>query len=136
MTSQLIEADAMVLAFNATTERNYWHAKLSSTARVPHVIFSSRSAMLELRYFPDGRFLLAFQKTSCAFGDFMMSVHKSIQQIMQAMKASGLPVACPLDDGDGVVRLEFNPVTKEVWAHVALTSDNWQETEGFKVLGS
>lgn len=132
----LVSADKLVTAFNATTERAFWSARMAGTGRAPLVRFASRSSMVELTYYPDGRFLVNFNKVSCVWGDYMYAIHNAIHQVMSAAKAAGLAMPAPLDDDDGVVRIEYDPVEKQTWATLAKLADDWdqQQENAFKVL--
>ena len=124
----LLEADEMAMAFNTVAERLYWKATLGSLNRVPTVHFTSKSSMVKLTYYPaNKRFAITFTKVSCAFGDFMASAYSSLAHVLLALKAAGYDLAAPLDNSDGVLRVEFDPVTKESYVQLAKLDDDWQE---------
>ena len=130
-TTALIEADDMAVSFNAVPERNYWRASaVSSRSTGPYVLFKSRSSMIELSFHMDSkRYSVAFTKVACSFGDFTSSTYKALTVIMSALKAAGFPVGCPVDDQDGVLRMEFDPRTKLTYVTLAKTDDEWPEYE-------
>lgn len=124
----MMEADDIAHAFNSTTERKYWKATVGGTRSLPTVYFKSRSAMVELTYYPaTRRFAVTFNRATCAFGDFMGSTAKALAIVLSALKAAGHDVGAPLDDTDGTLRLEFDPKTKVAYASLARLSDDWQE---------
>lgn len=123
-----MEADEIAHSFNATIERKYWKATVGGTRTVATVYFKSRSAMVELTYYPASRrFAVTFNRATCAFGDFMGSTHKALAVILSALKAAGHDVGAPLDDTDGTLRVEFDPKTKVAYVTLAKLGDDWQE---------
>jgi hypothetical protein len=132
-----MHCDMIADGFNGSTERQYWRASVGGTVNKPAVYFNSRSSMVIVIYRPDdGVFQLRFSRTACPFGDYLHSGDRALRQVLQAFKATGLDIACPLDEADGVMRLEFDPVTKEATVHIAKHGDDWLDTDpmSFKVL--
>lgn len=124
----LMDTQEIAQAFNAATERQNWKAYVGGSRTVPTVIFKSRSAMVELTYYPSsGAFAVLFSKATCAFGDFMASAHRAVLTVLTALKASGYPVSAPLDDNDGVMRTEYDPRTKVTYVSIARLDDAWQD---------
>lgn len=124
----ILQADDMVLAFNATTERKHWKARVSGTAALPAVNFNSRTSMVTLTYYPvNGRFAISYSKLSCAFGDFMASAYSALSQVLIALKAAGHLIEAPFDEQDGVLRLEYDPRTKQAYVCLAKLADDWLE---------
>lgn len=124
----MMEADAMAQAFNACTERENWKAQVGGTRTLPTVIFKSRTVMVELTYYTTSNvFGVVFTKATCAFGDFMGATHRSILTVLTALKASGHDVAAPMELDDGVVRIQFDPKTKEAYVSLANMDDDWQQ---------
>jgi hypothetical protein len=124
----LMAADDMAMAFNTTAERNRWIARVAGTRTVPHVKFSSTTNMIDLFYYPQsGRFAVTFSKATCAWGDFMASTRAALATVLQALKAAGYEVTAPLDDKDGMLRVEFDPGTKQTYVSLAKLDDDWRE---------
>lgn len=123
-----MEADDIAHAFNSTTERKYWKATVGGTRALPTVYFKSRSAMVELTYYPASqRFAVTFNRATCSFGDFMGSTAKALSIVLAALKAAGHDTGAPLDDTDGTLRVEFDPKTKVAYVSLARLSDDWTE---------
>lgn len=124
----MMQTDAMAQAFNACTERENWKAVVGGTRTAPTVIFKSRTVMLELTYHATyNAFTVVFTKATCAFGDFMGAVHRSLLTVLTALKASGHDVAAPMELDDGVTRIQFDPKTKEAYVSLANMDDDWQQ---------
>lgn len=126
----LLTADSITQAFNATTDRNNWKARVGGTNSVPLVKFVSKTSMVELTYYVlSGKFAIHYTKVSCAFGDFTASAYSALSQVLLALKASGHDVQAPLDARDGVLRLEFDPTTKQTHVHLAKLEDDWIDSQ-------
>lgn len=122
------KCDEIAHAFNLSTDRKYFKAVKSGTRALPTVTFNSRTSMVKLTYFPQGeRFVVSFSKVTCAFGDYMISAYSALSTVLAAMKAAGMENAAPLDAKDGVLRLQFDPRTKESYVEIALTDDDWRD---------
>lgn len=122
-----MEADELAQAFNAATERENWKAWVGGTRNLPTVIFKSKTAMVELTYYTaSNTFAIVFQKATCAFGDFMLSAHRSLLTVLTALKASGHQVSAPVELDEGVLRIEYDPRTKEALVSLANVGDDWQ----------
>jgi hypothetical protein len=121
-----IKADELAQDFNTCADRGYWVARVGGTHSAPTVKFASRSNMCELVLdFKANRFEITYKKTSCAWGDFTASMRKAVSQVLQAMKATGYPVEAPLDDIDGLLRIEFDPKSKRTYVTIADMADDW-----------
>lgn len=124
----MMQADALAQAFNASTARENWKAHVGGTRTLPTVIFKSRTGMVELTYYTaSNSFGVVFQRATCAFGDFMGATHRSLLTVLTALKASGHDVAAPLELDDGVVRIQFDPKTKQAYASLANMADDWRD---------
>ena len=122
----LIRADELAQDFNTCADRGYWVARVGGTHSAPTVKFVSRSNMCEIVLdFKLNRFEVTYRKTSCAWGDFMASLRKAVSQILAAMKATGYAVPAPLDDFDGLLRVEFDPKSKATYVTLAGMEDDW-----------
>jgi hypothetical protein len=131
----LMRADDIADSFNATTERKHWRAVVGGTKALPTVCFNSSSSMVRLTYYPTaGVFAVAFNKATCAYGDFMASTYNSLTMIALALKAAGHEFLAPVDNTDGRLRVEFDPKTKQTYVTLASTSDEWTpyDTVSFK----
>lgn len=124
----LMVADDIAHAFNATHDKDYWRATVGGSRAMPTVNFNSRSSMVTLSYNPANRtYTITFQRTQCAFGDFMASAHRSLQQVMVALKAAGLPVVAPISEDEGLLRVQYDPTTKQALVSIAGMRDDWPE---------
>ena len=121
----LMEADEIAFTFNSVDERVYWNASVGGSRLTPTVIFSSRASMVKITYYVGkGDFKVSFTRMSCSFGDFMASIHRSLDQILTALKAAGLNVQSPV--GEGVnLRCEYDPITKETSIGFASLGADW-----------
>lgn len=132
----LMQADDLANSFNASTERKHWRAVVGGSRQLPTVVFNSASSMVKITYYMhSGAFAIAFSKATCAFGDFMASTYKSLFVITTALKASGYPFNMPLGETDGRLRVEYDPKTKQAYASLANTGDDWPayDAADFKV---
>jgi hypothetical protein len=126
-----MRADDLAVSFNAVTERMYWRATVGGTRTNPEVHFLSRSAMVRITYsLARNDFKVSFSKTSCAWGDYMGSTFKALDQICSCLKAAGMPFSQVIEDGKATLRAEYDPRTKETTIHLANHGDDWTaETE-------
>lgn len=123
--TKLMRADELANAFNGVEEREYWRATLAGSRLNPEVHFNSRASMVCVAYrVAHDNFTVSFAKTACAFGDYMASAYRSMRQVLDALKAAGLPVPT-LDDTDGTLRIEYSPNSKEVTVYIAVMGDTW-----------
>lgn len=124
----MMKADELAQAFNAAAARENWRAYTGGTRTMPTVIFKSKTAMVELTYFVETKnFLVAFSKATCSFGDFMGATARSLMAVLTALKASGYDVPAPMELDDGVVRIQFDPKTKQAYVSLANMDDDWTE---------
>jgi hypothetical protein len=94
---------------------------------LPTVIFKSRTVMIELTYYAaSNTFSVAFSRATCAWGDFMSAIHRSLLTVLTALKASGYDVAAPLDLEDGVARCQYDPRSRVTYVSLAQLTDDWQ----------
>lgn len=127
--TRLMRADEIAAGFNTTTERQYWKAVVAGTRVNPEVHFNSRASMVRVVYrIASEDFTVAFSKASTAFGDYLASAHRSLAQVLVALKAAGLPFAAPLDDA-ATLRLEYDPSAKSAVIHMARLGDAWCDAE-------
>jgi hypothetical protein len=125
-----MRADEIVAGFNGATERKFWRASVAGGRLNPEVHFNSRSTMVRVIYNVQAdTFSVSFSKTSVAFGDFLASVYRSMEQVLAALKAAGLPFRHVIDETSAVLRIEYDPRTKAVVVHVASMGDTWLEVE-------
>ena len=132
-----MQCDTIATDFNSVTERKYWKATIGGTKALPVVLFNSRSSMIQLTFIPaQSGYLISFSKVSCAFGDFMASAYKALEAVATALKAAGHEVSAPLGGGEGRLRIEFDPKTKQAFATLGSLGDDWPEYGeiSFKVL--
>lgn len=133
--TRLMRADEIANAFNGITDRKYWRAAVAGTRVNPEVHFNSRASMVQVVYrIAQEDFTVAFSKASTAFGDYLASVYRSLEQVMVSLVASGLPFDMP-DELSAVLRLEYNPATKVATVHLDHNGARWQthEPAPFKV---
>lgn len=136
--TKLMRADEMAYAFNGTAERKYWQANLAGTRVNPEVHFVSRASMVRVVYrVSTNDFTAAFSKSAVAFGDYLSSLWRSMEQILAALKAAGMPASVPLDER-AVLRIEYDPKAKETVVFLANMGDAWDDAEPtpFKVSGA
>lgn len=123
-----MQADEIMDAFNASADRQYWRAHLAGTRTKPMVSFVSRSSMVCFLYnVLTYKWTVSFNKTHCAFGDFMASTQRSFGQLLRGLKAGGLHFHAPLDD-TARLRAEYDPDLKETFVHMAMDGDDWTDT--------
>lgn len=129
MQTKHMRADEIANGFNSVADRQYWKASLAGSRLHPEVHFNSRSTMVRVVYrITPGDFTLTFSRTDAAFGDFLASGYKALVQVLQGLKAAGLPFASPLDVGD-LLRIEYGPVNRDVTVHLANLGEPWTEAE-------
>lgn len=127
--TKLMRADEIANAFNSVTERQYWKAAIGGTRLNPEVHFNSRSSMVRVSYrIATEDFAVTFSRTSAAFGDFMASAYRSLEQVLTSLKAAGLPFCTVIGD-IAVLRLEYDPRGKGTLIHMAGFGDNWPQAE-------
>lgn len=129
MQTNLMRADEIANGFNSVTERRYWRAVVAGTRVNPEVHFNSRASMVRVTYrIATADFTVSFSRTSAAFGDFLASTYRSLEQVFTSLKAAGLPFPAMLD-GEGVLRVQYDPRAKTVAVAVAFAYDQWTEAE-------
>lgn len=127
--TKYMQADDIAHGFNSTDTRGYWVARVGGTRTNPEVHFNSRSSMVQLSYrIATSDFLLTFTHTQVAFGDYLASAHRSMVQILSALKAAGLPFAAPVEDRP-TLRATYDPVTKGCVVALAPLGDDWPNAE-------
>lgn len=127
--TKLMRADEIAHGFNGVAERKYWRATVAGTRVNPEVHFNSRSSMVVITYrISSGDFTVSFSRASAAFGDFLASVWRSLDQVLVALKAAGLPFAAPLD-GLGTLRVEYDPRSKQTLVSAGWSGGAWPVAE-------
>lgn len=127
--TNLMRADEIANGFNTVAEREYWRANIAGGRVNPEINFNSRASMVCVTYrIATEDFTVSFSKTSAAFGDFLASAYRSMAQVLAGLKAAGLPFEVPLD-ATAALRIEYDPRSKRLLAHVACTGDDWPEAE-------
>lgn len=125
-----MRADEIVIGFNSVTERLYWKASIAGTRVNPEVHFNSRASMVRVGYrVTTGEFTVTFTKSSAAFGDFLASAYRSVEQVMASLKAAGLAFPAVVDEANAVLRIGYDPRTKNVFVAIVRLEDMWLETE-------
>lgn len=128
--TRLMRADEIVNGFNGATDRKYWRAAAAGTRVNPEVHFNSRATMVRIVYrVATDDFTVTFAKTSAAFGDFMASVWRSMEQVTASLKAAGLPIACIVDDRIATLRIEYDPRSKVPTVTLANLGDDWPNAQ-------
>lgn len=131
--TNMMRADEIAHGFNSVADRQYWRAVIAGTRINTEVRFNSRATMVIVSYrITTDDFIVTFAKSSVAFGDYMASAYRSLEQIMACLVAAGLPFTMP-DEASAVLRLEYNPVTKATTVHLAHYGEKWPEALPFKV---
>lgn len=126
--TKLMRADDIASGFNGVVERKYWRAAVAGSRVNPEVHFNSRASMVQIAYrITEGDFAITFSKTSAAFGDYMASAYRSMEQILASLKAAGLPFASDL--GGATLRLEYVHASKVATVYLANLGDAWPEAE-------
>jgi hypothetical protein len=127
--TNLMRADEIAHSFNSAAEPKYWKASVAGSRVNPEVHFNSRSSMVRVTYrIASNDFTVSFSRTAVAFGDFMASVYRSLEQVMTRLVAAGLPFTMPVEDS-AVLRLEYNPGTKATVVHLAHCGASWFDAE-------
>lgn len=127
--TNLMRADEIAAGFNSVIERQYWRASVAGTRVNPEVNFNSRSSMVRVTYrIATSDFTVTFSKTSAAFGDYIASAYRSMQQVLASLKAAGLPFSAPVD-ARPVLRIEYDPEGKAVMVWIARMGDDWQDAQ-------
>lgn len=125
--TKLMRADEIAYGFNSVDDRKYWKATLAGTRVNPEVNFNSRSSMVIITYrISHADFVVTFERANCAFGDFLASAYRSLEQIVAALKASGFAFEQPLEPHP-VLRVEYDPHSKLAFVALARCGDAWQE---------
>ena len=130
-----MKADDICVAFNSVADRVYWKASLAGTRINPTVRFNSRASMVRVTYdVTSGEFSIDYERTACAWGDFLASAYRSLAQITNALKAGGMAFSTPMAD-TARLRIEYDPVRKLSTVSIAGHGDEWQAAEpmAFKV---
>lgn len=129
----LMRADEIAHAFNGVGDLKYWRASVAGTRVNPVVHFNSRASMVCVSYrITSNDFTVSFSKANAAFGDFLASAQRSLEQVHTGLKAAGLPFAINLND-IGRLRLEYEPSTRTVVASLAGIGDPWATPMPVKV---
>lgn len=127
--TNMMRADEIANGFNSVGEHTYWRAVIGGTRVNPEVHFNSRASMVRITYrIVPGDFTVSFSRTNVAFGDFMASIFRSLSQVLEGLKATGLPFTVPLED-TAALRVQYDPKTKAVFIHLANLGDVWLEAE-------
>lgn len=127
--THLMRADEIAHSFNSVVERKYWRASVAGSRHVPEVHFNSRSSMVRVSYrIATSDFTVTFNRANAAFGDFLASTYRSMEQVLASLKAAGLPFSVPLGD-DAVLRIEYNPRNRDTVIYIAQHGDDWPEAE-------
>lgn len=127
--TNLMRADELAYAFNGVIERKYWKANVAGTRVNPEVHFNSRSSMVCIAYrVASNDFTVTFSKSQTAFGDFLASTYKAMEQVLASLKAAGFPFCTALDES-ACLRIEYDPLTKDATVHLANLGDAWPEAE-------
>lgn len=122
-----MRADEIAYGFNGVNERKYWKAAVAGSRVNPEVHFNSRASMVQIVYrISTEDFTVTFAKSNAAFGDFLASAHRSMEQVLTGLKAAGLPFTV---SEPAALRLEYNPLTKDVVAWLPSPADAWPEAE-------
>lgn len=123
--TNLMRADEIAAGFNSVAERQYWRASIAGTRVHPEVHFNSRASMVRVSYrITPGDFIVSFTKSSAAFGDFLASAHRSLVQVLESLKAAGLPFDAPLLMAR--LRVEYDPFSKQAIVAIASPGDDWR----------
>lgn len=126
--TKMMRADEIANGFNTTLERQYWRASIAGSRVNPEVHFNSRSSMVRVSYrIASSNFTVTFSRASASFGDFLASAYRSMEQVLTALKASGLPFSMPL--GVTALRIQYDPRTKDHIVYVACEDDDWLNSE-------
>ena len=122
-------ANELAEAFNTCTERKKWRATVGGTRVRPLVHFIATGTMVRITYsLEDGSFTVAFSRVSVAFGDFMGSTFRSLNSVLEALKASGYPFSTAIED-TAVLRVEYDPRSKVTTIAIAKHGDDWLDAE-------
>lgn len=127
--TNVMRADEIASAFNGATERQYWRASIAGGRLKPEVHFTSRASMVRVAYrVVTEDFTVTFSRAAGTFGDFLASAYRSLEQVRAALKAAGLPVTAILYER-AVLRIEYDPVSKDATVFIARHGDPWQDVE-------
>lgn len=127
--TKLMEADDIANAFNASADHSYWRASIGGGRNTPEINFNSRSSMVTVTYrLASKDFTVAFSKSACAFGDYLASAYRSLEQIMARLVSAGCPFTMPAEES-AVLRIEYNPGRKVAIAHLAHCGEAWLDAE-------
>lgn len=125
--TKFMRADEIANGFNSVEDRKYWKASVAGTRVNPEVHFNSRASMVQVNYrITSDDFTVTFSRSNAAFGDFLASAWRSMTQVLASLKAAGLPFAAPIGGvNEGLLRLEYDPFSKAMTAHIANFGDDW-----------
>lgn len=127
--TMLMRADEIAHSFNSVAERKYWRASVAGSRYAPEVHFNSRASMVRVAYrIATSDFTVTFNRANAAFGDFLASTYRSIEQVLASLKAAGLPFSEALGE-DAVLRIQYHPRSRDLVIHIAQHGDNWPEAE-------
>lgn len=136
-TTALMDANDVVMAFNTVTDRKGWKAVIAGARVAPQVKFTSQSQMVEVYlHTTTSRVSVTFTKMACAWGDYIGAARRGLFAVLTALKAAGYPVAAPLSEDDGTMRMEYDLASKLTYIWLANLDDDWTQYEDkpFKAL--
>lgn len=127
--TKVMRADDISASFNSVDERKYWRASIAGTRVNPEVHFNSRASMVQVVYrITTSDFTLTFNRTNAAFGDFLASAYRSLEQVLVALKAAGLEFEVAPDDNP-TFRLEYCPVGKWTVVYLSQAGASWLDAD-------
>lgn len=123
-------AERLGRGFNRAAERPYiWQAYRGGSRSEPEIHFASRAIKTRIAYeVATDRFKVTYPEERMTLGAMFSSIYRSLNQVLIGLKRAGFVFSQALD-ATTVLRIEFEPITRTAYIHLAHHGDNWMDAE-------